>query len=258
MSNDVVAYAAAPPRLPARLQSQVATVLHAEWRPGELPRYDPEAAKALPAFDAACEPADAATIEQWLGALVAAVANPPAQADFRMRVGPVLLALGDLPAGVWTRETLRQAMRAFKWWPPVAELGDLLQPHADRITGTRDALAKIAKGERLAYAVEAKGYDPGPPPAWVGNRRVRDASGPMDREPSSSGRAGLHARRAVGDSPRRSRSCRAAADTGAGRVRRPQPPRFSISARIAPRRVRLCDAVLPLCHLIGCQKVHRK
>ena len=103
MSNDVVAYAAAPPRLPARLQSQVATVLHAEWRPGELPRYDPEAAKALPAFDAACEPADAATIKQWLGALVAAVANPPAQADFRMRVGPVLLALGDLPG--WRMDT---------------------------------------------------------------------------------------------------------------------------------------------------------
>ena len=43
-----------------------------------------------------------------------------------MRIRFILIGCGDLPPARWTDETLRLAMRTFKFWPAVADVDELL------------------------------------------------------------------------------------------------------------------------------------
>lgn len=109
------------------------------------PRHDPAAASALPQFEHACRAPDPSVVVAWLSQLAAAVGNSPSPEDFRERANVVVGALADLPACVWTSQTLAEASRSFRFWPSVAELDGLLRPRGESIWRRRDALRRIAE-----------------------------------------------------------------------------------------------------------------
>jgi hypothetical protein len=70
--------------------------------------------------------------------------SPQSDADLDAFIDLVALTYEDLPSGVWCAEALRAGLRAWKWWPTVAEVGEVVTPLAERLRGERDALRRIA------------------------------------------------------------------------------------------------------------------
>lgn len=177
----------AVPVLPAALDAQVEGWLegpnsYAALAEDEAPfviaqapiSFHPEAAYWLAEFDRICEPPhDQAVIRDWFSRLATVVANPPARDDFAQRVSAAMWALADLPAGVWTAETWREAAKKFKFWPSVAEVGDLLSPHAVKLERKRGILRSMSSAPVPRDTVTAPPQEPypvQPVPAWCFDR----------------------------------------------------------------------------------------
>ena len=186
MSNDLAVLTHELPELPSELKSQVsALVVGAVAYPGTAPDdpglrvaptepwFDLRAAALVPAYRAACAPPDPLALQTWLMRLNAAVRNPQPREASALRIAAIATACSDIPRGAWTLETLAEALRAFEWWPSAAEVYKLLQPHGKRLTGTLEALEKIAKAGPRMIAREAIGYKVETAPGWADSRRIR-------------------------------------------------------------------------------------
>jgi hypothetical protein len=156
------------PAMPRDLLSQVGTLRKGGTRfPGNgpddpglyisapPPEFHPGAAAALAAVEMLCDDANEAVVAQWLLHLAACVEQPPTRAEMTVRIAAIREACRDIPAGAWSHEAFLEASQTFEWWPGTKKLHALLKPYADRITGTRDALRKIAGAPQPA---------PPPPP----------------------------------------------------------------------------------------------
>jgi hypothetical protein len=113
-------------------------------------RYHPGAQAEADALRARlARRADRKTIAQWLGVLATTVANPPASEEaFEARVSGIAFVCGDLPAEVWSRETLKAATGRYKFWPSAPELADeVLRPIADAMEREIAALDRIARAD---------------------------------------------------------------------------------------------------------------
>lgn len=90
----------------------------------------------LTVIDTRHRPADDQAIRQWLTRLACAVSNPPNEEDMAARLSAIMFVCGEFPAGCWTDDTLRSAIRKFRFWPAAAEVHDLLKPRADVLAET--------------------------------------------------------------------------------------------------------------------------
>lgn len=140
----------------------------------------------LPALTTTRGPATAHDWAQFLKPIAAAVRNPPTETDFKARVAAIAHALPDVPA-IWLTQAWRQreAMRAWQFWPAVADVAEWLAPYqreeresaerhtriaapapeAPRLRSTAEILAvKQAAREVMAAAQVPAGQDRGPPP----------------------------------------------------------------------------------------------
>ena len=150
----------AVPRLadmPAQLRGQVSALIAGPVRypsagegdggfvlPPPRPWHDPAAAGFLEAYAAACEPAEARAMMQWLTALAGAVGGP-SRADVNARAAALAVIRRDWPRGIFTRATLGQAMREFtRYYPSAGELAAFLEPIARRLERIRAALDGVA------------------------------------------------------------------------------------------------------------------
>jgi len=75
-------------------------------------------------------PAGVGSVKRWLIALGNAVAGNASESEAEARVGAMLTLLDDLPAGVFTKKTLKTAASAFKFFPSFSELSRLLDAEA--------------------------------------------------------------------------------------------------------------------------------
>jgi hypothetical protein len=88
--------------------------------------------------------------------------------------GGVFAACDDFPASVWNAQTLRMALRTFKWFPKPAEVYALLKPEADKLMSVVEGLEAIAKAKPALRAVpSAKPYVVTSTPDWVAAKRGR-------------------------------------------------------------------------------------
>ena len=153
-----------PVRLPGATAEAPGMIVEPDpaWHPGAAEA----AARLRAAYD---QPADRDTVQQWLELLAASVASPPTSAkEFDKRLSAIMFLCGDLPAECWGPETLRKAQATFKFWPSVAEIWELLKPHADRLAAEIDAFDRMAnadpRGVRGAREAAIPYKLPPPPP----------------------------------------------------------------------------------------------
>lgn len=149
-----------PPRMSAALKLQVDTLRDGgSYIPpsysgdtglvlaSERPVFDPDAAVALRSMEQLCGPPDRWLIEAWLNRLSAGMKRPVSGAEIQLRTAAVCVACSGVPLGAWSHETVVEALRKFDWFPSAAEVFRLLEPHAKRILGERDALARIVEAD---------------------------------------------------------------------------------------------------------------
>jgi hypothetical protein len=139
---------------------------------GMPPEYHPLAEQFADQFRVLLDPAPQETIRQWLGMFGASFVITARAVTEDMAKGwefAAISAMGSLARAVWCQETLAEAWRAFDWWPSVAKLYALLEPHDRRLR------RKVADLERMAAAprdapkrgparASKEPYDPGPAP----------------------------------------------------------------------------------------------
>lgn len=99
----------------------------------------------LAVYQAACQPSEDAMILGWLGRLMCGVGNPPNEEEAPAKLAAMLITLRGLPRGVWNEQTLAQAYRTFRFWPPTADVFAMLKPHAERFRTTHEALENAAR-----------------------------------------------------------------------------------------------------------------
>ena len=76
----------------------------------------------------------------WLGPVALGVRNPMPATDLPTFTAVLEFALEDIPRSVLSRETQRQALRTWRFFPSVAEVYELLAPPAKQWVAQRDAL----------------------------------------------------------------------------------------------------------------------
>lgn len=84
--------------------------------------------------------------EHWrtfLKPLVFSVGNPPNQDEFAAKVSAIAFGLSHIPASLLTPDRSAEALRRFKFWPSVSELGDWLSPLASALRAERSALERL-------------------------------------------------------------------------------------------------------------------
>jgi len=132
------------------------------------PAMAAEARAAAESVRGLLAPADIGTVKRWLIALGNAVAGNVSTAEAEARVAAMLTLLDDLPAGVFTKSTLKRAAAAFTFFPSFAELSRLLADETGKLR---------AKGERLdaiaSTATRSQGTGSVSPPS--GPRRLSPA-----------------------------------------------------------------------------------
>lgn len=79
----------------------------------------------------------------WLASLADMVSNPPPREAFAAQARARIVAL-DLPPLAYTRETLTATALRCKFWPSVAELGEVLLPVVNRVANEARACERIA------------------------------------------------------------------------------------------------------------------
>lgn len=104
-----------------------------------------EAKAALFEMDRRMLPAHPDSIEKWLIHLRAAygIMTPP---EFNAKLTAILLTSGDLPAWIWSKAALRDAMLEFsRFFPTAGELDKLLRPRCEDMSHTRFWLKHVAQ-----------------------------------------------------------------------------------------------------------------
>lgn len=205
---------ARPPVLPQALEMHIGELARNGTRyppddPGDAgfflapprPQYHPAAPAALVAFDRLCWPSNAATVATWLAKLSSGVSGAPSKDDMPIRIAGIRTACQHLPAGVWTDETLQQALQQFEWWPSAASIYGLLAPHAERLRSTREALRRIVAAARDQTAPPA---EPKPEPTPAERQHVQAlveafAAERSYNQPGYDAREGRRTRRAATD-----------------------------------------------------------
>jgi hypothetical protein len=105
--------AAVPEELPWRPPASVNAALKAD------------AHRSLAQLDAALKPAERQLVKDWLLALGTLCAGQMSAADAKTKIAGYA-GLLEHPPLCFTRETLRDAARRFKWWPSFAEIAAFL------------------------------------------------------------------------------------------------------------------------------------
>lgn len=102
-----------------------------------------EALAALTRLDAMALPAPPLVMAQWLNGINNGMTQPLSPPEFAARAGETLNVLATLPGGVFTPETRAEAVRAFEWFPGVAQLTRLLAPHTLPVLSRQRALRRL-------------------------------------------------------------------------------------------------------------------
>jgi hypothetical protein len=150
--------------LPTLLQTVVGRARqYVAAEPEDRERFaDPAAAAAADAMRAQRAPASPDVIAEWLLTLDASVAPALTPQQTKARIGAVLRVLGSLPAFCWTDATLAAAAKAFRFFPTVAELDELLAPLVAEHEATIIVLTSGAKRhkERAPARESTEPYEP--------------------------------------------------------------------------------------------------
>lgn len=107
--------------------------------------------------EGALRPADPQTVRQWLTALGVMVAGQMTAADAKAKVGAYVPML-DHPASCFTRETLEEAGRAFKFFPSFSEVAAFLDSKADPLKTLRQRLEAVLRAPVTEIEKPAKRY----------------------------------------------------------------------------------------------------
>ena len=102
-----------------------------------------EAQHALAVCEAALVPCDPRDLKQWMMALNDAVGNPLSRDDFASRLRAASVLISDIPACSVNFDTLRDAMRRFRFYPSVAELISVFAEPAEILKAKRRNLKKL-------------------------------------------------------------------------------------------------------------------
>jgi hypothetical protein len=115
------------------------------WDPPEVvgEQLRSEAARAIPQAEAALRPADKQTAREWLMALGVLVAGQMTTNDAKAKIGAYAPLL-DHPACCFTRATLEEAGRQFKFFPAFAEIAAFLDEQRAPLVLMRGRLKAIA------------------------------------------------------------------------------------------------------------------
>lgn len=84
----------------------------------------------------------------WITGLSITVSRPPADDRIELYAARMVQAGRDLPAMVWSQDTLNDATAKFTFWPSGAELLAFLKTYADRLDAEIAALKEIAESKR--------------------------------------------------------------------------------------------------------------
>ena len=85
-----------------------------------------EAERAAQELKEALRPARQSDVELWLASLGSMTAGRKHDDDAEISIQATAAMLDDMPSAVFTGETLKKALRRFKWWPSFAELSEFL------------------------------------------------------------------------------------------------------------------------------------
>lgn len=145
LSSSLRASCEGVPRIVDRGDGHGAVTVGETWR---SPREASAALKAEAqcAFDAAeraLAPASAETMRKWLASLGLLCAGATSVTEARAKIG-AYASLMDYPPACFTKATLAEAGRRFKWLPSFAELSAFLDEVARPARQLRDRLRAIA------------------------------------------------------------------------------------------------------------------
>lgn len=120
------------PEMPAELAQTCASDNGMDLIRGTVPVIVAEQAKAhLAALQAYHAPAPERTVEVWCRMLRQGVATID-EREFSGRLFAIRSICGELPAWVWTQDTLKRAWKKFKFFPTAQEVHELLEDIAQR------------------------------------------------------------------------------------------------------------------------------
>jgi hypothetical protein len=135
--------------------------------------FHPDAAAMAARLRAEMQPTSIVIVRRWLNDLVFG-GLVPQNGELDRLAGGVFAACDDFPASVWNAQTLRMALRTFKWFPKPAEVYALLKPEADKLMSVVEGLEAIAKAKPALRAVPSpKPYVVTSTPDWVAAKRGR-------------------------------------------------------------------------------------
>ena len=122
------------------------------WLPPDMGALTAEliadAQVALRRLEAQSGPASADDIVRWTCAVAPHLPGAPASSDDRRKAAAgFAMACADLPAFVWSRESVAAALRQFEWWPPPAKVRQLLLPFAAPIWPLMAGLRRVANSK---------------------------------------------------------------------------------------------------------------
>jgi hypothetical protein len=146
LSSSLRASCEGVPRIVDRGDGHGAVTVGETWRP---PRHanaalKAEAERAWQAAERALAPASAETMGKWLASLGLLCAGATSAAEARAKIG-AYASLMDYPPACFTKSTLADAGRRFKWLPSFAELTAFLDEVARPARQLRDRLRAIAE-----------------------------------------------------------------------------------------------------------------
>lgn len=113
-----------------------------------------EAQRRLQEAEHLCRPPTDRLIASWCARLRTLPKAPPTDEAIAATLIGIITACSDLPAAVFTAETVKIALQRFKWWPGPAEVYELLSEHAKpfkrSLEGLKRVIAKGAPEEKTA------------------------------------------------------------------------------------------------------------
>jgi hypothetical protein len=104
-----------------------------------------EAEAIVAAADDALQPAEPDTVRRWLLALGPLVAGSMPLAEVQTKLAGYVAVI-DAPAPCFTKRTLQAAALRFKWFPSVAELGELFAEVTLPIRSSRSDALRVLQG----------------------------------------------------------------------------------------------------------------
>lgn len=144
--------------------------------------FHPAARDLAARLRARIKPTTQAHVRRWMTDLTAGAMLPGNGPSLEARIGATCIACADLPADVWSAETLKRAYQTFKFFPTSGEIFAFLKPDADKVLDVIVGLEAIAKAPVGVRAVPAREpYKLPPAPDWVGDRGLRRGSGDHSR-----------------------------------------------------------------------------